>query len=195
MELISVIIPVYNAEKYIRKCVQSCLNQTYANIEIIVIDDGSSDQSADICDRFVEKDERVHVFHKENGGVSSARNIGLSVARGKFIIFVDADDWIEPDMVYALWKKQEEHKCDLVVCNYSLYVEGKKKRTGSKRYKNLESKKEILDYIIEPGNDDFIRGPVFKLYKADIIQTHAIIFNQMLTLGEDTVFNYQYNVL
>lgn len=95
--LISVIVPVYNVENYLCKCVDSIINQTYNNLEIILVDDGSTDGSASICDEYVLKDSRVKVIHKENGGVSSARNIGIAEASGEYICFVDSDDWLELD--------------------------------------------------------------------------------------------------
>lgn len=98
-EKISVIVPVYNVEKYLERCVESIFKQTYKNIEIILVDDGSTDNSGKICDKFLKKDERVKVIHKENGGLSDARNAGLEILSGKYIMFVDSDDWISPAMV------------------------------------------------------------------------------------------------
>ena len=96
--MISVIVPVYNVERYIRQCVESILEQTYADLEIILVDDGSTDGSGSICDEYKLKDNRVVVIHKCNGGLSEARNAGLDIARGEYIGFVDSDDYIEPDM-------------------------------------------------------------------------------------------------
>ena len=98
-ELISVIVPVYNVEKYLNRCVESIMNQTYKNLQIILIDDGSNDRSGKICDEYAEKDKRIEVIHKENAGVSAARNKGLDKAKGEWITFVDADDWIEKTFV------------------------------------------------------------------------------------------------
>ena len=97
-ELISIIVPVYNVDAYIRDCLNSIARQTYKNIEVIMVDDGSTDASGQICDRYCELDERFHVIHKKNGGVSSARNSGLEAARGEYIGFVDPDDWIDEYM-------------------------------------------------------------------------------------------------
>ena len=97
-ELISVILPVYNVQQYLEKCIESVVNQTYKNLEIILIDDGSTDMSGKICDEFAEKDGRIKVIHSKNGGVSAARNIGLDIATGEYIGFVDSDDWIESQM-------------------------------------------------------------------------------------------------
>lgn len=103
-ELVGIIIPVYNVEKYIRRCLDTVISQTYKNIEVLLIDDGSSDSSYSICQEYSKKDNRLKLLHKENGGVSSARNIGIDVANGKYISFVDAGDWVEPDYIEMLIK-------------------------------------------------------------------------------------------
>lgn len=102
-DLISVIVPVYNVEKYLHKCINSILNQTYKNLEIILIDDGSTDNSGKICDEYALKDNRIKVIHKENGGLSSARNAGLDICSGDYIGFVDSDDYIAEDMYEYLY--------------------------------------------------------------------------------------------
>lgn len=99
MPKISIIVPVYNVEKYLRKCIDSILNQTFKDFELILIDDGSTDESGKICDEYNLKDNRIKVIHKENGGLSSARNAGLDIAQGEYIGFVDSDDWIESDQI------------------------------------------------------------------------------------------------
>lgn len=115
---ISVIIPVYNAEKYLRRCIDSVLSQTFTDFELLLIDDGSKDKSGAICDEYAAKDSRVRVFHKENGGVSSARNMGLDNACGNYIAFVDADDWIDGNMYYEMFAAINESKSDIVCCDY-----------------------------------------------------------------------------
>ena len=98
MDLISIIVPIYNVEQYLNQCLQSVCSQSYDNLEIILVDDGSSDRSPELCDEWAEKDSRIHVIHKQNGGLSDARNTGISCAKGEYIAFVDSDDWIEKDM-------------------------------------------------------------------------------------------------
>lgn len=115
-ELISVIIPVYNVEKYLRRCIDSVLAQTYANLEIILVDDGSQDNSGAICDEYKEMDDRIVVIHKENGGLSSARNIGLDVAQGEYIGFIDSDDYIEKDMFEYLHNLLTKSDADISTC-------------------------------------------------------------------------------
>ena len=115
--MISVIVPVYKAEKFLDRCVSSILNQTYKNLELILVDDGSPDKSPEMCDGFAKKDSRVKVIHKKNGGVSTARNAGLDVAAGDYIAFVDSDDWIEPDMYQKMMVAAESYDCDVVMCD------------------------------------------------------------------------------
>ena len=117
-KMISVIVPVYNVEPYLRKCLDSIINQTYRDLEILVVDDGSTDGSGKICDEYVKQDERIQVFHTENKGLSPARNLGLDKATGDWIGFVDSDDWIEPDMYESLLKRAEETGADVVECGY-----------------------------------------------------------------------------
>ena len=114
--MISVIVPVYRVEPYLRQCVESILSQTYRDIEVLLIDDGSPDRCGEICDEYARKDSRVRVFHTENQGLSAARNLGISEAKGKYIGFVDSDDWIEPDMYEVLLKQLEVTGADISEC-------------------------------------------------------------------------------
>ena len=121
MEKISVIVPVFRVEKYINRCVDSILAQSYKNLEIILVDDGSDDACPLICDEYMKKDKRVKVVHKNNGGLSSARNAGLAIATGDFIGFVDSDDWIHPDMYAILHKTLVKNKdCQIAECKYQI---------------------------------------------------------------------------
>lgn len=116
--LISIIIPVHNVEQYLRQCIDSVINQTYKNLEIILVNDGSTDNSGKICDEYAAKDNRIEVIHKQNGGVSSARNVGLDVATGDYIGFVDSDDYIEQDMYEYLFSINKKNNTSLAVCNF-----------------------------------------------------------------------------
>lgn len=118
LPLISVVIPVYNVEDYVRKCIVSVINQTYSNLEILVVDDGSTDHSGQICDELAATDGRIRVFHTFNGGLSAARNLGIDHATGFFIAFVDSDDWIEPDMYQFLYQQIIEYDADISVCSH-----------------------------------------------------------------------------
>ena len=121
-EKISIIIPVYNMERYLDKCVESVLRQTYANIEVLLVDDGSTDSSGTLCEHWAEKDPRIRVFHKENGGLSDARNAGIDNASGEYISFVDSDDYITPDMLEKLYRALTANAADLSLCN-ALFVD------------------------------------------------------------------------
>ena len=114
---ISVIVPVYKAEKFLERCVSSILNQTYKKLELILVDDGSPDRSPEMCDWYAQADSRVKVIHKKNGGVSTARNAGLEAATGDYIAFVDSDDWIEPEMYQTMMEAAMDHDCDVVMCD------------------------------------------------------------------------------
>lgn len=115
--IISVVIPIYNMEKYLNKCIESVINQTYRNLEILLIDDGSTDNSPGMCDEWAKKDNRIKVFHKTNGGLSDAKNYGIEHASGKFIGFVDSDDWIDKNMYYNLINGCIKYKKDIGCCN------------------------------------------------------------------------------
>lgn len=125
--LISVIIPVYNVEQYLRKCVDSVRAQTYRNLEIILIDDGSTDSSSRICDEYAAQDSRIKVIHQKNQGVSAARNAGLKIAKGEYVGFVDADDYIEADMYQYLYHLCVDHQTSVSVCNYACIINGVKR--------------------------------------------------------------------
>ena len=116
--LVSVIVPVYKVEPYLRRCLDSVVGQTYQNLEIILVDDGSPDKCPEICDEYAAKDSRIIVIHKENGGLSDARNAGLDIAKGEYISFIDSDDWVADTYIEALWKALEFHHADLAVGNY-----------------------------------------------------------------------------
>lgn len=133
MDLITVIVPVYKVEKYLRRCVDSILAQTYTNLEIILVDDGSPDNCGKICDEYAAKDSRIKVIHQENGGLSAARNAGLDIATGDYIGFVDSDDYIAPDMYEKLYAALKESDADISICNFQKVDEnGKKLKTKEK---------------------------------------------------------------
>ena len=138
--LLSVIVPVYNVEEYLARCVDSILNQTYRNLEVILVDDGSPDSAGVICDRYAEMDSRVRVVHKENGGLSSARNTGLELARGEYITFVDSDDWIEPEGYTHLMELMDRWGVKLV-CGGNYDVDG---ATGARTLALCPEKEEVL---------------------------------------------------
>ena len=125
MDLISVIVPVYNVERYLYKCIDSILNQTYLNLQIILVDDGSTDSSGMICDEYKMKDSRVQVIHKNNGGLSDARNFGIDEAKGSYYAFIDSDDFIEKDMIESMYCSVKKESVDIAVCNMKrIYEDG-----------------------------------------------------------------------
>ena len=123
---ISVIVPVYKVEKYLDRCVESIVNQTYKNLEIILVDDGSPDNCPVICDAWAKKDERIQVIHKENGGLSSARNAALDISTGEYVCFVDSDDWIDSDMIEVLVRCVSEKKADVAMCGFYMDYSGER---------------------------------------------------------------------
>ena len=148
--LISIIVPIYNVEKYLDRCVQSILKQTYKNIEIILVDDGSLDNCGTICDEYEKKDKRVRAIHKENGGLSSARNTGIKMAKGEYVCFVDSDDWIEKNMIEHISELIIKNRAEIVSVSYALAKNENikvKKRTSIK----VMSRNEALEYFFEIG--------------------------------------------
>ena len=189
--MVSIIIPVYKAEKTLKKCVDSCLMQSYKDIEIILVDDGSPDSCPAICDEYRKKDKRIKVYHKENGGVSSARNLGIENARGEFLLFVDSDDWLDTDMVKMLIDCQEKKDYDMVFCNHYIHANNERK-LGKIELPNVGDINHIFSYILKEGRENSLRSPCGRLYRTSIIVQNKICFNNELTLGEDTLFNYEY---
>ena len=165
--LLSIIVPVYNAAPYLPACIESILNQTYKDIELILIDDGSKDNSGEICDDYALRDNRIKVVHKKNGGVSSARNAGLELATGEYVGWVDADDYIEPDMFEYLYKLAINYKADIAECGYAS-VDGNKV-TVANFGKGLEFGEGR--FITQKYLDaDIFYGIVTKLYKRSLFE-------------------------
>ncbi|MBQ9730331.1 MAG: glycosyltransferase [Clostridia bacterium] len=172
-KLISVIVPVYNVEKYLSECVDSILRQTYQNLEVILVDDGSTDNSGAICDEYAKKDSRIKVFHKENGGLSSARNYGLDRMHGDYVAFVDSDDYIADTMYEELIKKCLEYGADITACGFTrFYEDGKEEH----RYAFFEGECFIgkdFDRLADYGPyKDLVVVAWNKLYK-------SCVFNQI----------------
>lgn len=147
-DLISIIIPVYKVEKYLEKCIESVLKQTYTNLQIILVDDGSPDNCGKICDEYAKKDSRIEVIHKANGGLSDARNVGISKAKGRYIGFVDSDDYIKEDMYEILLNLIKKYDADVSICNLYDVIDGneciRNKENGIREYSRIDILKEIL---------------------------------------------------
>ncbi len=182
---ISVIIPVYNCEKYLHKCVDSIINQTYAGFEIILVDDGATDKSPSICDEYSVHDERIKVIHKQNGGVSSARNAGLKFATGDYITFVDADDWLEID-AFEKMLHMVEPDVKIYFWNLNIYRDGMSKKVSDIiQWKSVEEcMLEVVHCPKEQNN--LIRACWGKLYRRDCIK--GVLFPENLYIGEDACF-------
>lgn len=183
MTKISVIIPVYNAEKTLRACVESVLKQEYDDFELILVDDGSKDSSLKICEEYALTDSRVKVLHKENGGVSSTRNCGIAVAVGEWVTFVDADDYIEPSYFSEIPMLQ----ADIVIGSYN-HVKADRVYTEfcNIPYRDVSFKKVIQSLL----NTSMLRAPWAKFYRRSIISD--IRFPEDMKIGEDTCFVWQY---
>lgn len=185
-DLISVIIPVYNVKEYIHRCVDSVLVQTYQNLEIILVDDGSTDESGIICDELAQKDNRIKVIHQENGGLSAARNTGMLHATGEWISFIDSDDWIEHQFMEILLKEALQNNCDIVGCKFRKVLQKEAAITLNTEYeKNIYEFQDIMSALI----DDKIRQVVWnKLYRRDLVK--GILF-EVGKYHEDEFWSYQ----
>lgn len=193
---ISVIVPVYNAELYLHRCIDSILKQTYQEFEVILIDDGSKDDSGAICDEYANKDARVHVIHKENGGVSAARNTGIQEARGSYISFVDSDDYLLEDMFEKLIFCAEQCRSDIVLCEYNiLRGNGVVESVKLDFHNSYENEQEIREEFLFSYYKEYRAGIYClwnKLFKKSIIINYEIGFDTCLRRGEDAWFVFQY---
>lgn len=185
MSKISVIVPVYNTEKYLRRCVDSILAQTFTDFELLLIDDGSTDGSGAICDEYAKKDSRVRVFHKENGGVSSARNLGLDNAIGEYITFIDSDDFIEKSYFEMLSQYKDP---DIVV---SYYIAEGWNGWISTPFPDLSFNEKNIKYFLEKYLIS-CNVPWGKFLKRKIVEKHKIRFDLNFAYGEDTLFIMDY---
>ena len=193
-ELISIIVPIYNVEEYLRECLDSIQKQSYLNFECIMVNDGSPDNSSKICEEFVEKDSRFRYFEKENGGVSSARNLGIEHSKGEYITFIDSDDWVDSDYLEVLYTTLLEEGADITVSTYKqfnikdncfyfhIFQRGydKKTFTGQELIDNLQA----LSFF-----DHSYSSTWGKLVKS--VRVETIRFNEETTLGEDMEFWYK----
>lgn len=179
--LISVIVPVYNTEKYLDRCIQSILSQTYSNIEILLIDDGSTDSSGAICDKYAEQDSRVRVFHKANGGASTARNMGLDNAKGEWIAFVDSDDWIDAEMYEKMYALAECELVDAVYCD--MIMEQAQLQTVNTYINDIEDHQLMYDCLAPIGVVYF--SMCNKLISRRIFDEHRIRAVEGANMWED----------
>lgn len=170
MEKISIIAPVYQVEKYIGQCIESVINQTFKNFELILIDDGSKDKSGNICDEYAKRDKRIHVVHTENKGAASARNKGLDLATGKYIAFVDGDDYLAENMLDKLYKVITQENCDVVVCDFLNLHANSDKDFSLQLSDSKVSGREILSHLKNQKNYGVWTIVWNKLYKKEILK-------------------------
>lgn len=188
-ELVSIIIPVYNCRKYLTKCIKSIRAQTFTNLEIILVDDGSRDGSGYLCDKMAAIDPRITVFHKENSGVSATRNYGIDIANGKYITFVDADDWLPLNAIELLYNRISQDEADLSYGSTEIIMDYRNKKilSGEESIGKQNNGKEWVAFIkkVAPG----VLG---KLYRRSILIDNAIRFPLGIKAGEDTQFFMDY---
>lgn len=189
---VSIIVPVYNAEACLRRCVESVLNQEYADFELLLADDGSRDGSGRICDEYAAADSRVRVFHKENSGVSDSRNLCLDQARGRYLQFLDADDWITANATKLLVQAMEEHLCDLVISDFYRVVGERVSPKGDIDEVQVLSREEYAAHMMEnPAN--YYYGVLWnKLYRREIVEQHHLRMDPAISWCEDFMFNLEY---
>ena len=168
--LISIIVPIYKVEDYIRKCVDSILNQTYKNLEIILVDDGSPDNCGSICEEYSLKDKRIKVIHKKNGGLSSARNAGLDIASGEYIGFIDSDDWIESDMYESLYNALMKYNADISVCGRYIVKENRITTISDTEKAEVFTRREALAELVLDEYSGMKNFAWDKLYKKELFE-------------------------
>lgn len=195
--MISIIVPVYNVEKYLERCIESIVNQTYKDIEIILVDDGSPDNCPVICDRYAEKDNRIKVIHKQNGGLINARKSGLEIAQGDYIGFVDSDDWIEPEMYEYFAQMINKYSPDMVLSDF--YYDNNGQLTDSEQLFDKEYyDKNALEEFIYPKM--LFSGTYYKfginpccwskVFKKELIKKNLPLVDGRIKMGEDAAFTY-----
>ena len=189
MLAISVIVPVYNVEPYLRRCVDSILAQTFTDFELILVDDGSPDNCGAICDEYAEKDGRIRVIHKENGGVSSARNMALAEACGRYIVFADSDDVVHKQWCEKLYSAIQMYPRAWINCNMNtVNLQGETRiRMHTERSTGCEP---VSVYALYKGS--IAGSPCNKIYDAQIVRRENLCFNETISHGEDTDFNMRY---
>lgn len=190
--MVSIIVPIYNAEQYLRRCVDSILNQEYTDYELLLVNDGSTDASGDICEEYGDQDPRVIVIQKENTGVSDSRNRALDRARGKYLQFLDSDDWITPDATRLFVRAAEEYGCDMVISDFYRVVGERLSPKGDIEEEGVLTREEFAAHMME-NPADFYYGVLWnKLYRRDIVEEHKLRMDTDISWCEDFMFNLEY---
>lgn len=211
MDLISVIIPIYKVEKYIHKCINSVLNQTYKNLEIILVDDGSPDKCGEICDEYKKSDSRIKIIHKKNGGLSDARNKGIEIMTGDYVAFIDSDDYVDKNYIKELYESIKTNQAGIAVCNYYKYYDNigkkeydKKSLNDKKIFNNIEALKDVLTtysvidvvtwnklYKSELFIKNQIRFPFGKLHEDNFTTYKLLYFSNKTIFIEKPLYYYR----
>lgn len=190
--VVSIIVPFYNAQKTIGRCIDSILNQTFKEFELILLDDGSTDDSGRICDEYAEKDARIRVVHKENSGVSDTRNQGIAMAKGEYLQFLDGDDWISPDATGLFVRTITEYQCDMVIADFYRVIGERVSPKGAIEEAGLMDKISYATNMME-NPADFYYGVLWnKLYKRSVIEAHQLKMDRSISWCEDFIFNLEY---
>ena len=189
--IVSIIVPVYNAEETLRRCIESVLNQGFTDFELLLVDDGSTDSSAGICREYENGDRRVRVIRKENTGVSDTRNLGLSEARGTFVQFLDSDDWITPDATSLMVRAARDSGANMVIADFYRVIGDRVAHKGDIEKDGLLSLEEFAGFMME-NPADFYYGVMWnKLYRKSILLEHQIQCDTSMNWCEDFVLNLQ----
>ena len=189
---VSIIVPIYNAEKYLNRCVDSILNQEYTDFELILVNDGSKDASPQICDEYAKEDARVRVIHKENTGVSDTRNIAIGHAAGKYLQFLDSDDWITPDATKLLVRAAENYHCDMVISDFYRVVGEHLAHKGDIEADGVMTLETFAAHMVE-NPADFYYGVLWnKLYRREIVEKYRLRMDVTISWCEDFMFNLEY---
>lgn len=210
MTLVSVIIPVYNVEKYMRRCIDSIINQTYTNLEIILVDDGASDRSGKICDEYAQMDHRIKVLHKENGGLASARNAGIQIATGEYISYVDSDDWVETEFIEVLLKGCQDNNAKMSICRYRECFDESESKFVEKSNTIIWTGKSAVRHRIEDESTygistsawnklysakliEEMRFPEGKYYEDSVYAMEAMLKSDKVAYTNSVLYNYRCN--
>lgn len=189
MPVISIIVPVYNVKKYLERCVDSILNQSLTDFELLLVDDGSNDGSGELCDELAKKDQRIKVIHKQNGGVSDARNKGLSIASGEYVTFIDSDDWIAQDMIERLYKGIVEDGSDISLVRIKRFSMNESEIPVYYNKKKVLSSRDAINFLLALL-DERTRQSVAKLIRIDIARNHPFPLDRKWS--EDTAVVYKW---
>ncbi len=190
--IVSIIIPVYNAEKNVGRCIESVLRQDFEDFELILMNDGSKDSSGSICDEYAKKDSRIRVVHKENSGVSDTRNKAIDMAQGEYLQFIDSDDWITSDATGLMIRMAKESNCEMVITDFYRVIGERLAHKGGIHEDGLLTREEFALYMME-NPADFYYGVLWnKLYRRDIIEKYELRMDENISWCEDFIFNMEY---